>query len=75
MQAFLLGTADDVRGFALAGVAGRVCATAAEVEEACAHVKARTDLALVLVSGEVAKLAWPALEQVEASPPALVVLP
>jgi vacuolar-type H+-ATPase subunit F/Vma7 len=72
----LLGTEQDVRGFALAGVEGHVCATPGEAAEAAAAVRGRSDVALVLVSREVARLA-PAevvrLEGVDA-PPAVVVL-
>ncbi len=76
MKAFLLGTPDDVRGFALAGVSGRACAQASDVEEACAVLRSRSDLALVLVSDEVAELAPELIEQLEANPPpAVVVLP
>ncbi len=53
MRAFLLGAADDVRGFALAGVPGLACSTREDVERAAAALKERTDLALVLVAGNV----------------------
>jgi len=75
MKAFLLGTADDVRGFALAGVAGIPCATRDEVERAAAVVKARGDVALVLVSAEVEKLAPQIVASLAGEPPAVVVLP
>lgn len=75
MKAFLLGTADDVRGFALAGIDGVTCATREEVERAAAELKLRTDVALVLVSREVEKLAPAVITALAGEPPAVVVLP
>ena len=77
MIAVLLGTEQDVRGFALAGVEGHVCATAGQVAEAAAALHARPEVALVLVSREVASLAPSEIAQLEGvdKPPALVVLP
>ncbi len=77
MIAALLGTEHDVRGFALAGVEGRVCRTASETVDAAAALRARSDVALILVSRNVARLApseVAALEGVD-GPPALLVLP
>ena len=77
MIAALLGTEHDVRGFALAGVEGSVCRTATATASAAAALRARTDVALILVSRSVARLApaeIAALEGVD-GPPALVVLP
>ena len=77
MIAVLLGTAHDVRGFALAGVEGRVCETAGQVAEAASALRGRAGVALVLVSREVARLAPAEIAQLEGvdGPPALVVLP
>lgn len=77
MKTYLLGTPEDVRGFALAGIAGTPCTTPEEVEEAAAGLETMQDLALVLVSQEVAQLAPEAVEKIarEHGPPAVVVLP
>ncbi len=75
MRALLLGTPDDVRGFALAGVTGLACLDAGDVERAAAAVKARDDVALVLVSQAVAKLSPQAIASLAGEPPAVVVLP
>ena len=77
MIAALLGTGHDVRGFALAGVEGHVCETAGQVAEAAAALRARKEVALVLVSRDVARLAPAEIAQLEGvdGPPALVLLP
>jgi hypothetical protein len=41
MRSFVIGTRDDVAGFALAGVQGAVCATREEVESALATLGAQ----------------------------------
>ncbi|MGZ6126421.1 MAG: V-type ATP synthase subunit F [Myxococcales bacterium] len=77
MIAVLLGTEQDVRGFALAGVESRACGTAGEVAEAAAALHARSDVALILVSRNVARLAPDEVARLEgvSGPPALIVLP
>ena len=51
MTPLVVGTREDVAGFALAGVAGVVCATSREAEQAIADATADT---LVIVSAEFA---------------------
>ena len=77
MIAALLGTDQDVRGFALAGVEGHACGTPGEVAEAAAALHARPDIGLILVSREVARLAPSEIARLEAvdGPPAVVILP
>lgn len=77
MIAALLGTEQEVRGFALAGVEGRACGTAGEVAEAAAALHSRSDVALILVSRAVARLAPDQIAKLEGvtGPPALIVLP
>lgn len=55
MTPLVIGTPEDVAGFALAGVDGVVCATPAEAEEAIA--RAAPD-ALVIVSAGLAAGGW-----------------
>ena len=77
MKTFLLGTPEDVRGFALAGIAGSACTTPEEALEAAAGLETMQDLALLLVSQEVAQLAPEAVEKLsrDHGPPTVVVLP
>ena len=51
MTPFVVGTRDDVAGFALVGIEGAVCATREEAERAIAQVPKET---LLLVSHELA---------------------
>lgn len=71
MKLLLLGTPQDARGFALAGVEARVCGCAAELEKALQEAE-RAPAAMVAVSAAVAELAPSA---VRAYPGALIVLP
>ena len=77
MIAVLLGTEHDVRGFALAGVEGHLCATPGALAEAAAALRARPEVALILVSRSLARLAPAEIARQEAldGPPALIVLP
>ncbi len=77
MIAVLLGTEQDVRGFSLAGVEGRACGTAKELADAAAALRSRSEVALILVSREVARLAPAEIAHLEgaAGPPAVIVLP
>ena len=74
MNALVLGGADDVRGFALAGWPSRACRDAAELAEALAGLRGRDDVALVLLSAETAALAPQALEAFRAGAPGTLVL-
>ena len=75
MKAFVLGTPDDIRGFALAGVRGVACESAGDVERAAVQVRSQKDLALLVVSEPVLKLAPEAIAQLATDPPAILVLP
>jgi len=75
---FVLGDADDVAGFALAGVEGAVCTTRGEIEEAARQLRGRTEVpSLLLVSLSVARLAGPALDDFfrPDRPPHALILP
>jgi len=73
----LLGTGQDVRGFALAGLEGQVCESSGELARAAAALRARPEVALILVSRTLARLAPAEIARFQApeGPPALVVLP
>ena len=58
MKPFVVGTREDVAGFALAGVRGVVCSTREEAEKAIARVD---DDTLVIVSAKFADLQSPIL--------------
>ncbi len=73
MKALVLGTPDDVRGFALAGVRGVACENAADVDRAIAALP--SELALLLVSEPVARLAPEKIAALATQPPAVLVLP
>lgn len=77
MISVLLGTEQDVRGFSLAGVESRACGTPGEVAEAAAALHSRSDVALILVSRAVARLAPAEIAHLEGvgGPPAVIVLP
>jgi vacuolar-type H+-ATPase subunit F/Vma7 len=69
----VVGSAEDVRGFALAGLSGRVAESGAEVEAALAG----SDASLLLVSAVTARLAPEAIERLERGEgtPVALVLP
>jgi len=74
----LLGDADDVRGFALAGVEGHVCHDQGAAESALAQIaRHAAEVGLVLVSPAVAGLASHALERLyrQEEGPAVLMLP
>lgn len=73
MKVLLLGTPSDLRGFALAGLEGRPCTRAAELEEELAKAR-RGDVALIALSAEVAALS-PAAVKASAAAQPLIVLP
>jgi vacuolar-type H+-ATPase subunit F/Vma7 len=58
MKPLVIGTREDVAGFALAGVAGVVCASREEAERAIARADAET---LLIVSAQFADLRNPLL--------------
>lgn len=58
MKPFVVGTREDVAGFALAGVRGVVCSTREEVAAAVARVD---DDTLVIMSGQFAGAPHPSL--------------
>ncbi len=74
MKLVVLGTADDVRGFALAGVAGVRPVSGREVEE---QLAAAAGLDLILLSSEVAALAPQAVAAARsrAGGPLILILP
>ena len=76
MKALVLGTADDVRGFALAGVRGRVCASAEDLRTAAASVE-DGEVGLVILSPGLRLLAPEVFDSLAArrQAPFAVVLP
>jgi vacuolar-type H+-ATPase subunit F/Vma7 len=75
---FVLGDADDVAGFALAGIEGAVCNTRGEIAEALRQLRRRPEVpSLLLVSPSVALLAGRALEDFfhPDRPPHALILP
>ena len=80
MTLLLLASADDARGFRLAGVACTVCRTREDVDRATADLLADRGSqppGIVLVSEPVAQLAPAAVEALQARPhwPIVLVLP
>jgi vacuolar-type H+-ATPase subunit F/Vma7 len=77
MIAVVLGSDEQVRAFALAGVEGHTCATTAETEREIAAIRARDDVALVLLAGKVRQLAPIAVRTLQRGedPPYVLVLP
>lgn len=56
MKVLVIGHPDAVLGFSLAGVGGRVAATAAEVNQALDDAQSSRDVGIVLVTQDVAEL-------------------
>ena len=77
MRLSVIGTVEDVIGFALAGSPGLLCTTGAMVLAALESECRDPDVALVLVSGEAARLAPDAVQKwsTAAGAPILIVLP
>jgi len=74
----VLGDADDVAGFALAGVEGAVCTTRGEIEETVRQLRGRPEIpTILLVSRSVARVAGPALDDFfhPDRPPHALILP
>jgi vacuolar-type H+-ATPase subunit F/Vma7 len=71
VKVVVLGTPDDVRGFALAGAAGRVPRDGDDVAQAIAEAE-RDGVQLILLSPEIARLAP---QHVAASRVSIVILP
>ena len=80
MTVLVLATADDARGFGLAGVACTVCRTGQDVDRAAARLLAQQDTepaGIVLVSEPLYRLAPATVEALQARPhwPIVLVLP
>jgi vacuolar-type H+-ATPase subunit F/Vma7 len=78
VRIIVLGDADDVRGFALAGVEGHVCQDLGAAESTLAQIGAQVgEVGLVLISAAVAGLASRAVERLrrQEGSPAVVILP
>jgi V/A-type H+-transporting ATPase subunit F len=56
MKVLVIGHPEAVLGFSLAGVSGRVAATAEDVNQALDEVQAARDVGIVLVTQDVAQL-------------------
>lgn len=72
MKPLVIGTREDVAGFALAGVEGVVCASRDDVEKAMETV---TNETLVLFSPTVAAVAHERLPEWQKHGPVFVVMP
>jgi vacuolar-type H+-ATPase subunit F/Vma7 len=77
MRVSVIGTEEDVIGFALAGWPGRVCDDEASVAAALQSDCRDPDVALLLVSQAAADLASAAVQRLQATPgaPIVIVLP
>lgn len=78
MRIVVLGNAEDVRGFALAGVHGQVCRDARQAEANLAHIAAHAaEVGLLLISSSVARLAMRTVERLREREggPTVIVLP
>jgi len=78
VRVFVLGDADDVTGFALAGVQGGVCQTRADLHEALRQLRAGPETpVLLLVTDSVRQLDSSALERLARADrgPHLLLLP
>lgn len=77
MKIRLVGDADDVLGFSLAGVEGFIARDRRQAEQALAAVEADGGVGLLLVSASIEDLRPRALERIRRREglPALVVLP
>jgi V/A-type H+-transporting ATPase subunit F len=65
MKILVIGHPEAVLGFSLAGVGGRVAATAAEVNHALDEAQASKDVGIVLVTQDVAELIPARMEQLK----------
>lgn len=72
MKPLVIGTKDDVAGFALAGVEGVVCSNREDVEKAMAFVNSET---LVMFSPSAAAVAHDRLPYWQRHGPVFVVMP
>lgn len=78
MKLFVLGTAEDVRGFGLAGVEGRAAETPEEARRFLEQIaSAPRDVGLLLISEATARLAPGQVERLARGrrSPAIVLLP
>jgi vacuolar-type H+-ATPase subunit F/Vma7 len=77
MRLSVIGTSEDVIGFSLAGWPGVVCSTGEAVAEALRAECGDRSVALVLVSGSVARLAPDEIRRWQAAPgsPVVIVMP
>ena len=78
MKILVLGAAADVRGFALAGVDGRVVSDAGSARREIDRVaSAGEEIGLLMVSASLAQALQPDLARLRAAgpPPAILVLP
>jgi V/A-type H+/Na+-transporting ATPase subunit F len=65
MKILVIGNQEAVLGFSLAGVQGQVAATAQEVAQALDDALASTDIGIVLVTQDVAKLIPSRMDQLQ----------
>ncbi len=74
MRILVIGSAPDVRGFALAGIGGRVAADAESGRRELAAARAARDVGLVLLSEPLARQLTAELRALAAAGPAPVAL-
>jgi V/A-type H+/Na+-transporting ATPase subunit F len=77
MRVLVIGDADAVLGFSLAGMAGKVAQTAQEVREALAEAEKDPEIGVILVTDEAASLVGEQIDRlrVARSGPIVVEIP
>lgn len=77
MKFFCIADEDTVRGFRLAGIPGRVAATAQETEAALAEAVSRSEFGIVILTDAVAAGIRPQIEKIrlEREQPLLLEIP
>ena len=65
MKVLVIGHQEAVLGFSLVGVEGQVVSSAAEVNQALDKALSMTEIGIILVTQEVAKLIMPRMDQLK----------
>jgi vacuolar-type H+-ATPase subunit F/Vma7 len=75
VKVVLLGTEEDVRGFRLAGVDGRVCTDRGSLEASIASLRPEPEIGLILFSASVAAAAPSEIDHLRGPRRVVLVLP
>lgn len=62
MKVLVIGNPEAVRGFSLVGVDGRIASTADEVNQALDSALAASDIGIILITQDVARLVEPRMD-------------